>query len=59
MRRSIRASAASIPEAARRVYPATGRVILRLLGSFLQIGADSLPDTLNRKPGDDGKDSLT
>ncbi len=50
MRRNVRASAAAILEATRRVDPATSRMIWQLLGRFLQIGAGSLLDMLNRKP---------
>lgn len=49
MRRNVRASATAILEATRRVDPATGRMIRQLLGRFVQIGAGSLLDMLNRK----------
>ena len=53
MRRNVRASASAILEATRRVDPATGRMIWQLLGRFLQIGAGSLLELLNRKPEDE------
>ena len=52
MRRNVRASAASILEATRRIDPAAGRMIWKLLGRFVQIGAGSLLELLGRKPDD-------
>ncbi|MBO4298504.1 MAG: DUF2974 domain-containing protein [Clostridia bacterium] len=54
MRRNVRASAAAILEATRRIDPAAGRMIWNLLGRFMQIGTGSLLEFLNRKPDGDG-----
>ena len=52
-------SVSAIIEAMRRVDASTARMVWQLLGRFVQIGADSLFDLLNKKPGTSDNPALT